>query len=438
MDNRRNNYNNYRANYNANYRRRPKKRITGRFYAFVTMVVVLAVMVGVLVSTRQNNKPVSAIAPTYNTPVQQTVAMPPQTQTNTQQTQEVTQQSGGDTIAPAPQTEIEQTQTQQPTIETDGMTGGDLFGGGTEADDDSALQVDESEAGSVQVNELSITQGLNPDWRNVLLLGTDTRNIKKAHTSRTDTIIIASINGKTGQVKLCSILRDMVVPHPKKPGSEVKITSVNVLGGPELVMKTINELFGMNIKEYALVNFGSFQKVVDILGGIRIDLSEAEKDQVNLGLGEVVKAGGEMSQEEYLAKRDSLQLQVYGADTLLTGMQALCYARIRHIDSDYVRSERQRTVLDAILKKVRADSNALDLMQIATTMLGQIDTNIGVWDAMAVATPVLKAGSKGLDMAGRIPAKDTFKAGNRSGIGYSQYDIDYAANAQKLFDYIYG
>ena len=433
MDNRRNNYNNYRANYNTNARgRRSRKRVTGRFYAFVTMVVVLVVMVGVLISNRQATKPISAIAPTYNAPVQQTAQ-----QAEQPPVQQV-QQSEYNEIAPAPQTEFEQPQTEQPQLETDGAANSGLFNTGTEAEDDSALQADESEAGTVQVGELSITQGLDPNWRNILLLGTDTRNIKKAHTSRTDTIIIASVNGKTGQVKLCSILRDMVVPHPKKPGSEVKITSVNVLGGPDLVMKTINELFGMNIKEYALVNFGSFQEVVDILGGIRIDITKDEMDQINLGLGEVAKASGKMTQEEYLAKKDSLTLKVHGADTPLTGMQALGYARIRHLDSDYVRSERQRTVLDAILRKVRTDSNALDIMHVATTMLGQIDTNVGLWDAMGIANPVLKAGSKGLEMNGRIPGKDTFKAGNRAGIGYSQYDIDYAANRQKLYDYIYG
>ena len=395
MDNRGNNAGNARTNYNANNNRnrRGKKRVTGRFYAFVSIVVVLVVLVGVFVGRRGNN-PQPPVAPQH-TPVQQ----------------------------PASETDPAQ---PMPDVED---TVPNLF------DDDGDVPLSEEEIGSVQVDDLSITQGLDPDWYNVLLLGSDSRNVNKI--VRTDTIMIGSINTKTGQVRTCSIMRDLMVQHPNKPGSEVKITSIIGLGGPQLIMKMVNELFGMNISHYVIVNFASFQKVIDILGGVRIDISEVEMHEVNKGLGEAAMVAGVMTQEEFIARKDELSLKTYGADTLLTGIQALGYARIRKIDSDYNRTERQRSVLDAILKKAKADIGIGQIAEIGMKMIGEIDTNIGVWDAINLGTVALKGGLSDIKSNGRIPGSSThFKSETRNRIS-ALYDCDFEANKQLLYKYIY-
>ena len=238
--------------YSSNNRRRPKKRITGRFYAFLTAIVVLVVMLTVVLTRPRGT--VAADNPVLPTP------------------------------APASTTD-EWTEADEPTPEpgasNESMSIDELI----ESDPDLApLEGDDK----VKVNDLSITEGLPGEWTNILLLGSDTRNIKKV--SRTDTMMIASINTNDGRIKLISILRDTVVPIPGH--GDKKLNSASYYGGPELTMKVVNECFKMNISKYVLVNFGGFKEVIDTLGGIQLDVTEAEMEQINLNLKEQARLLG--------------------------------------------------------------------------------------------------------------------------------------------------
>ena len=392
--------------YNSNRRRR-KKRITGRFYAFLTIVLVLCVMVGVIVSNRRpaggGTFTPTALAPTpvpvYNndTPV----VAPAPVDTGSVGT---TQNTGG-------------VSTIEELIESDNdlapLAGNDM----------------------VKVTDYSVTQGLSADWRNILLLGSDTRNLKKV--SRTDTMIIASINVNDGRIKLTSIMRDTMVPIPGHGTN--KLNSASYYGGVDLTVKLINELFGMNITEYVLVNFNSFQKVVDILGGIEVDVTEEEMNYINNGMGEMAQVGG-YDQDWYVANKDSLLLKTFGTATHLTGIQALGYARIRKIGSDFQRTERQRNVLNAILQKVRNDANAIQFMQIASSMWGYFETNINMMSAVGLATTVIKNGAKEMK-EWRLPAKDAFVSetrANSKGTKVSAlYDVNFELCKQNLYKFIY-
>jgi LCP family protein required for cell wall assembly len=295
-----------------------------------------------------------------------------------------------------------------------------------------------SEEDKVKIKDLSVTQGLDPAWYNILLLGSDSRNIN--NVKRTDTIMIASINANTGRVKLVSIMRDLVVQAETKNGSkkDVKINALVNLGGVNLLMKTINELFGLNITEYALVNFASFQKVVDILGGVEIDITAEEMEQINISLGEMAKAAG-YDQDYYLANRDALSLKVYGPKTKLTGIQALGYARIRHVGAgDYQRTERQRNLLDAILRKVQSDAGFVQVSQLAYSMWGELNTNIDITKAIGLGFSVIKNGAVKLDQTWRIPGTSTsFKSEKRASLGSALYDCDFEHNKQILYNFIY-
>jgi LCP family protein required for cell wall assembly len=279
------------------------------------------------------------------------------------------------------------------------------------------------------VDNLSVTDGLSPDWHNILLLGSDTRNIKKV--SRTDTIIIASINVNDGRIKLTSIMRDTVVPIPGH--GDKKINSASYYGGPELTMKMVNELFKMNITEYVLVNFGSFKEVVDILGGIELDVTKEEMEQVNHSLKEQARLL-KLSKETYLA--GGYDLTTYGPDTHMDGLQALGYARIRHIDTDFQRTERQRMVINAAVTKMRGSVSVKQLVQLASSMWQYIDTNVNMMSAIGLATTVLKSGV-GKMSTGLMPYTGTFTSESRSGNGSALYDTDFAANAEKLHQFIY-
>lgn len=404
---------------NRGYRRRPRKRITGRFYAFLTVVVVVAVFVGVLISGRGGGTPPPAgvVAPVpQNTPVIINAGQPTVQPAATQPVVSAPPQAADATLVPASD---------------------DPGAGAYDEDEDDVPQVISEEDMAV-VSSLSVKQGLPSEWRNILLLGTDTRNLNKVE--RTDTIMIASVNVNSGKVKLASIMRDLVVPYTNKSGStkEVKINSLIGRGGADLVMKTVNELFGMNITEYVMVDFSSFQEVVDILGGVDMDVTAEEMEQINKDLGKMAEMAG-MSQADYLAQKDSLALKTYGAQTHLTGIQALGYARIRHVgQGDYRRTERQREMLDAILRKVKKEINVIQVVQMATSMWGKFRTNMDFGGAVSLATAVMKGGSVKLDASWRIPGTSTsFTSEKRSSLGSALYDCDFQANADLLYKFVY-
>ena len=379
--------------YSSNSRRKAKKRITGRFYAFLTVIVVLVVML-VVVFTRPRGS-VAANNPVLPTPA------PAETTSDWTEADEATQEPG----------EVNGTMSINDLIQSD--------------PDLAPLEGDDK----VKVDNLSITDGLPGEWTNILLLGSDTRNIKKV--SRTDTIIIASINTSDGRIKLISIMRDTVVPIPGH-GNQ-KINSASYYGGPELTMKVVNECFKMNISEYVLVNFGSFKEVVDILGGVDMDVTQKEMEQVNGSIKEQARILG-LSKEKYLA--GEYDLKSYGPDTHLDGLQALAYARIRHIDSDWQRTERQRMVIDAAIKKLRGSVSVKQVVSLFTSSWQYVQTNIDMMSAIGLATTVLKSGI-GEVSTGLMPITNTYKSENRKGAGQALYDTDFEANATRLYKFIY-
>ncbi|MDO4546839.1 MAG: LCP family protein [Clostridia bacterium] len=426
-------------------KRRRRLRVTGRFYAFLTVVVVLCVLVGVMITNR-NARPSSTFTPTSNIVQSTGVVIPSVTlspelsdsvnvvaanpvTTSTTSASTVDGSDGTSTAANAVTT-VAQTTTTTTTSATGSVESIDDL---IDANPDLEALVSSE---TVDTSALAVTEGLPSEWRNILLLGSDTRNLN--NVSRTDTIIIASINVNDGRVKLVSIMRDLVVPITQKNGKQrtAKINSASYYGGIELTIKTVNELFGMNITEYVLVNFASFQKVIDILGGVKIDITQAEMEQVNESLGQHARIAG-YDQQWYLENKESLMLKTFGPDTLLTGIQALGYARIRHVGAgDYERVNRQRTLLNSVLKGVKDNASAIQIMQIATSMWGEIKTNINMLSAVGIATTVIKNGASQVDMDGRIPGKGTFVSETRNGTS-ALYDCDFEANKQLLYTFIY-
>ena len=206
-------------------------------------------------------------------------------------------------------------------------------------DFDSELTADDIEVNSGVTEKLS-------KYRNIALFGLDSRT-NSLDESRSDCIIIVSINEETKEVKLLSIYRDTYL---KLTDSSLdKITHAYAYGGPKLALSTLNTNLDLDITEYATVNFKTVEKVVDEIGGIQMTVTSAEASNIP-GLS---KAG------------------TYN----LNGEQALAYARIRKIDSDYKRTERMRDVLTAVFNKVKK----MDIGKINSlmdTVLPYVRTNI--------------------------------------------------------------
>ena len=288
----------------------------------------------------------------------------------------------------------------------------------------------------VDVTDLSINTGLSPEWMNILLLGVDQR--VQGESCRSDTMIICSINTETSEVKLTSLMRDMAVEFDDLGANNgtYRLNAANYFGGPELTMKTINELLGLNIEKYVIVNFTGFTQICEALGGIEMDITEAEKEQINLNVWSQLQIAYENGWDEsnltdangYLGPND------YGENIHLNGRQALAYARIRKIDSDWERTNRQRKVLVAMMEKMRG-TNAMQLLQLGMTLQQYIETNMTLEEIIGTADKVLNSGLDGAETM-VVPVTDTYVQETRNNQSMF-YDVDWVTNAREVQNFIY-
>jgi len=203
----------------------------------------------------------------------------------------------------------------------------------------------ESEIEEVKKN-IDIPQDKNV--YNILLIGTDNRGNEV--NGRSDAMIILSVNKKTKQISLVSLMRGLYVQIPGR-GYGMLNASYSY-GGPKLLLKTIEENLRVRIDDYVSINFGGFTKAIDTVGGVNINLTTAE---VN-----------------YLTKYFPNEGLKVGTNRL-NGTLALAFARIRKIDSDFKRTGRQREVIEALIKKMttlsisKLDSTARQLLPLVKT-----------------------------------------------------------------------
>lgn len=284
-----------------------------------------------------------------------------------------------------------------------------------------------------QVSDLKIYQGLPEEWLNILLMGTDERTLNDS--ARTDALLICSINRNTGEVKLTSIMRDLAVELKDigKWSGTYRINAANYFGGPNLAIRTVNEYFNMNIQYYAMVNYFGFQKIAQRLGGIDIDITEAEKDKINEMVVEQYKFAVRSGVDE--PDQENVFLETYGENTHLNGRMTLAYARIRKLTGgDAMRTERQRIVLEKLLEKVKT-LDAMQMASLASEMIGEVKTNLPFNDIFNIAVKVASNGLNGLKGL-RLPIAGTYKEEYRNDQSML-YDCDFAKNALELYNFIY-
>ena len=198
---------------------------------------------------------------------------------------------------------------------------------------------------------------------NILLIGLDGTNDK--FPKRSDTMIILTIDKLNKSLKLTSLARDTLVKIPGR--GEEKLTHAYAYGQEELLMQTINENFDLDIKDYAVVNFKSFIDIVDIIGGVDINVNEKEIHHLN----EVIKEYYGVNHED----TKNIEYITSSGNHNLNGYQALAYARIRKLDTIYKRDERQRLILTNIAHKL-SDVSISKYLQIAKSILRHIKVNI--------------------------------------------------------------
>ena len=275
----------------------------------------------------------------------------------------------------------------------------------------------------VEVDDLMINDSISDgEWMNILLLGGDSRG--KNDYGRTDAIVILSVNKQTAAVKMTSIMRDTWVNIYGK--GEQKINSANVYGGPELAMRTVNECFDMNISKYVLVNMQALAEIIDALGGIEVpEVTEAQRKALNQQM---------TYDAEDFVLADDTPLEESGTNVRLTGNQALAFARIRNLDSDYARVDRQRVVLVAMAKELQ-QMGATTAIGLIPTLLEHVETNLNMSEMVELAGVGLQLDLNNIEQQ-RLPAEGTYESGKIEGTWKIVADLE--ENAQILSDFIYG
>lgn len=214
-------------------------------------------------------------------------------------------------------------------------------------------------------------------YRNIAIFGVDSRSDDYGVGNRSDCIIIASINNSTGEIKLISVYRDTYV-NIKGHGLD-KITHAYSYGEAPLAINTLNKNLDLNIKEFVTVNFDSVAKAVDQLGGVKISVTSEETKYINPYIDETAKVTGK-------AANHITQAGTYNMD----GVQAVAYSRIRYTaGGDYKRTERMRTVIEAMFTKLKT-KNVAEINSFADKILPSIYTNITSGDIIAMIPSIAK------------------------------------------------
>ncbi|MDE5670288.1 MAG: LCP family protein [Eubacterium sp.] len=216
---------------------------------------------------------------------------------------------------------------------------------------------------------------------NVMLIGEDTRGDEISESgTRADSAIIGSVNTQTGEIVLTSILRDSYIYYETTPGDEStgrygKINGAMAFGGVDCYINAVERMFKVNIDNYVIVNFTSFQKIIDSLGGVTVTMSAAEIREIN----------------NHPNTYGGVSISGEAGDLLLSGEQALAYCRIRHLDSDNVRADRQKTVLLSLFKKVK-DASTMKLAELATTLMPYVKTGFSKKEILSIGQYALSHG----------------------------------------------
>lgn len=271
----------------------------------------------------------------------------------------------------------------------------------------------------IQVDDVLANEDLPNETWNILLLGTDNRE-KLERRGRTDSMIILSIDLPNKTAKLTSLMRDTWV-HIEGHGN-AKLNAACVYGGPALTMKTINQYFDLNLEKYILVNITGLADIIDLLGGVDVTVSEEERKALNQGLFDLSSASGmEM-------------LETSGENTHLNGNQAVAFARIRKIDSDYRRTERQREVLTAMANRLKT-VDAAQVTTVINTLLPYAETNLDLTELATLGYVGLQIDTSALGQL-RLPADGTFESGTYNGVWCIKPNFE--TNKAKLHEFIYG
>ena len=258
---------------------------------------------------------------------------------------------------------------------------------------------------------------------NVLLIGNDSR--ENGEDGRSDAMILLSVSNKTKKIYMTSLLRDMYVDIPGHDGN--RLNAAYSFGGAELLMETIEQNLDITVNRYVLVNFEAFASLVDAVGGIELELTSEEIEYVN----------GYLVEYNILTDRpqgtDNMDTSVSGL-VHLNGPQALAYSRNRYLGTDFGRTDRQRKVLTAVIRKLPSTlvSNPKGLMD---GLLPNLTTNLTRGECFSLSLMAGKMLTYDIE-SDSIPQPGTYRDVTIRKM--SVLEVDFDTNIRYLKEKLYG
>lgn len=249
----------------------------------------------------------------------------------------------------------------------------------------------------------------SPLVSNILLLGVDG---SAESSSRSDSMILVSVDFVHSKIKLTSFLRDSWVEIPSK-GKKAKLNAACSYGGPQLVVDTIEYNFGVDIDHFVMVDFNMFTEIIDNLGGVDVEVTSKEAKFINSTTRHTVESGESVH---------------------LNGAEALVYCRIRKLDSDYMRTYRQRKVITALINQAKS-AGVSTLISTMQEVFPLIKTDMSAAEITGLA---YKAGLGILAFdieQNRVPIDEHMKATTINGQWVEMLELENVK--QYLHDYIY-
>ncbi len=250
----------------------------------------------------------------------------------------------------------------------------------------------------------------------LLLIGEDAADVGNG---RSDTMMLAQIVPATGEIRLVSFLRDTYLPIPGH-GYD-RLNAAYVYGGKELLSQTLTGVFGVRIDRTAKVDFAAMAGIVDRMGGVELEISEAERKALNKILNVYCKERGITPQP----------LEQSGL-VRMNGIQALSYSRVRSLDSDFVRVSRQQNVLSALLSQAML-LEPYDLLGLATECMSNMETDLTLNDLMNLLPLLWQQNGLSLTTA-RVPFDGTCR--DIKVDGKWVLETDTATNARLLAEFL--
>lgn len=254
----------------------------------------------------------------------------------------------------------------------------------------------------------------------IAIFGVDARNNAITKGTNADVNMICNINRDTGEIKLVSVFRDTYL-NTSESGSYNKLNQAYFVGGPEQAIQALNRNLDLNITDYMTFNWKAVADAINVLGGVDIELSKAEFYYINSFITETVKATGVGSHQLTHAGMNHLD-----------GVQAVAYGRLRLMDTDFARTERQRKIIAQAFEKAKqADFQTLN--RLIGTVFPQVSTSIWVDDLVSNAKNISKFHLG--ETSGFPQARGNVSMGKKGAVVVPQ---TLESNVVKLHEFLFG